>query len=102
MKNSFYTAIFCLTLSACSQKQNADLLVYNATIYTIDSGFSMAEAMVIKDGKIIETGIASRLQDRYEAKEKMDAQGKFIYPGLIDAHAHFSGYGSSLLRVNLA
>ena len=34
---------------SCTQKQQADMLVYNATIYTIDSGFSTAEAMVIKD-----------------------------------------------------
>ena len=41
------------------------------------------------------------MQSKYDATEKMDAQGKFIYPGFIDAHAHFVGYGNSLQRVNL-
>ena len=31
----------------------------------------------------------------------IDESGKFIYPGFIDAHAHFTGYAGNLLRVNL-
>ena len=57
--------------------------------------------MVIKDGKILETGSLADLESRYDAKEKLDAEAKFIYPGLIDAHAHFVGYGHSLQRINL-
>jgi len=98
---SILTAALLFILFSCSQKTTADLLVYNAAIYTVDSAFSTAEAMVIKDGKIIETGKSAGLEKKYNAKEKLDAQGKFIYPGFIDAHAHFAGYGSSLQRVNL-
>ena len=83
-------------LLSCSQKQKADLLVYHATIYTVDSIFSIAEAMVIKDGKITALGKLADLEKKYEATEKIDAGGKFIYPGFIDAHAHFLGYGSGL------
>lgn len=90
---------------SCSTKdkgrEKADLLVYNATIYTIDSAFSTAEAMLIRDGKIIATGDTASLLKEYDVKEKLDAQGKFIYPGFIDAHAHFVGYGNSLQTVNL-
>ena len=90
---------FCLF--SCSQKQKADLLIYNATIYTVDSSFSTAEAMAIADGKILAVGKTAELEKEYEIKEKLDAQGKFIYPGFIDAHAHFVGYGLSLQTVNL-
>ena len=93
--------LFSLIITACSQKEKADLLVYNATIYTVDSTFTTAEAMTIKDGKILETGKAADLEQKYDIKEKLDAGGKFIYPGFIDAHAHFVGYGNSLQRVNL-
>lgn len=86
---------------SCSHKQDADLLVFNATIYTIDSSFSTAEAMVIQNGKIISTGKLADLEKEYSAKEKLDARGKFIYPGFIDAHAHFVGYGTALQTVNL-
>ena len=92
---------FLFFLVSCSQKKKADLLVYNATIYTVDSSFSTAEAMVIADGKILATGKMADLEKEYDAKEKLDAIGKFIYPGFIDAHAHFVGYGLSLQRVDL-
>ncbi len=94
--------IICVfSLFSCSQKKKADLLVYNATIYTVDSSFSTAEAMAIADGKILATGKMADLEKEYEATEKLDAGGKFIYPGFIDAHAHFVGYGLSLQTVNL-
>src|SRR6185369_10355552 len=85
-------------LLACSQKEKVDLLVYNATIYTVDSSFSTAEAMAVKNGKIIAIGKTADLEKKYAIKERMDAQGKFIYPGFIDAYAHFVGYGTSLQR----
>jgi predicted amidohydrolase YtcJ len=95
------TAIILLPFFSCSQKEKADLLVYNATIYLVNDSFSTTEAMVVTNGKIVATGKSSELQDKYDAKEKLDAAGKFIYPGFIDAHAHFVGYGNSLQRVNL-
>lgn len=90
-----------LSLIVSCTKQGADLLIYNANIYTVDSSFSVVEAMAIRDGKIIETGTTAALESRYSFLEKMDAGGKYIYPGFIDAHAHFVGYALNLLRVNL-
>ena len=88
MKQLLALCILCNCLIACSQKQSVDLLVYNATIYTVDSAFSTTQAMVIKDGKIVATGTSDELNKAYDPKEKLDAGGKFIYPGFIDAHAH--------------
>ena len=59
-----------LSLLSCSQKQKPDLLVYNATIYTIDSSFSIAEAMVVEDGKILAVGKLSDLQKNIKQKKK--------------------------------
>jgi len=101
MKKLFLFITISVSIIACSQKEKVDLLIYNATIYTIDSSFNTVEAMAVRDGKIVATGKTSDLQQKYDAKEKIDAGGKFIYPGLIDAHAHFVGYGNSLQRVNL-
>ena len=98
------TLLFIFTLAfACSfaVKKDADLLVYHCTIYTVDTAFTTAEAMVISEGKIIATGKKNDLEKEYNCKEKLDAQGKFIYPGFIDAHAHFVGYGISLQQVVL-
>lgn len=101
MRLQFLFLFLILTLLSCSQKEKADLLVYNATIYTVDSAFSLAEAMAIKDGKILAVGKTTDLEKKYEAKERTDAQGKFIYPGFIDAHAHFVGYGLGLQTADL-
>ena len=96
-----FLLIFSLSNSSFATKQKADLLVYHCTIYTVDASFSTAEAMVIKDGKILAVGKKAVLEKSYEFKERLDAKGKFIYPGFIDAHAHFVGYGMSLQHVDL-
>ena len=59
----------CLQVS-CNQ-QAADLIVYNAHIYTMDSALTQATAMAIKDGKIIAVGTDNELKN-FEAKEKIE------------------------------
>ncbi|HKZ64796.1 MAG TPA: amidohydrolase, partial [Chitinophagaceae bacterium] len=54
-----------------------------------------------KDGKILALGKTKELEKKYETKERTDAQSKFIYPGFIDAHAHFVGYGQGLQTADL-
>jgi predicted amidohydrolase YtcJ len=90
-----------LSLYGFSQKQKADLLVHNGKIYTVDATFSVASAMVINEGKIVATGDSKTLLSQYEATEKVDAKGKAVYPGWIDAHAHFLGYGMGLQTADL-
>lgn len=77
------------------------MLVFNATIYTVDSNFATAEAMVISKGKIIATGKLTDLEKEYKVKERLNAEGKFIYPGFIDAHTHFVRYGLGLKKIDL-
>lgn len=94
-------AVSYATLVSCAGKTNADLIVTGATVYTIDSGFTKTEAIVVQDGKILATGSNAAILAEYQAKDTLDATGKFIYPGFIDAHAHFVGYGLGLQTVNL-
>ncbi len=101
MKQLLSVASLFIFLLSCSSKKKVDLFVFNATIYTVDSAFSTAEALVVKDGKIMAVGKIADLEKEYDAKEKIDAEGKFIFPGFIDAHAHFVGYGNSLQTVDL-
>ena len=99
---SVAASLFLFTCSFTrSEIKQADLLVYNASIYTVDAAFTTAEAMVVTDGKIVAVGKSADLQQQYEAKQKLDARGKFIYPGFIDAHAHFYHYGLGLQEVDL-
>jgi len=101
MKNIFSLLVIALFVSCNSEKTPADLLVKNATIYTVNENFDTVEAFVISDGKIIETGDLTDLESKYAAKDIYDANGKTIVPGLIDAHAHLYNLGSSLQIADL-
>ena len=90
MKIKFFISILIIAfMSSCYYTEDADLLIHNAKIYTLDDGFNIAEAIAIKDGKIIEVGPNNELKNRYNAKEEIDARLRPIYPGFIDAHCHF-------------
>ncbi|PJJ83939.1 amidohydrolase [Mucilaginibacter auburnensis] len=94
--------ILLLLAAACKQKEfNADLLVKNAIVYTVDSAFTTAYAFVVKDGKIVAVGKEEDLEEDYLPREVIDAEGKAVYPGFIDAHSHFYEYGLGLQQVNL-
>ncbi|MBF9222382.1 amidohydrolase [Hymenobacter ruricola] len=89
-------------LSSCGAKREAvDLLVTNATVYTVDSTFSKAEAFVVKDGKFVAVGSAADLKGKYQPTQEVDAGGKFIYPGFYDAHCHFYRYSLGLSYADL-
>jgi hypothetical protein len=102
MKHLLFTSCACcLVFISCNNKIAADLIVYNARIYTVDTAFSTAEALAVKDGKILATGSSKSILEAYDATEKTDAQEKIIYPGFIDAHAHFYNYAQGLNKVSL-
>src|SRR5689334_1425115 len=90
-----------LFLAACHTKEKADLILHNGKVYTVDSAFSMADAFAVKDGKILAIGSSKDIMAGYAADSVVDAQERAVYPGFIDAHAHFVGYGRSLYEVNL-
>ena len=97
----FATATIALFLTSCGGPKKVDTLVVNGVIYTLDSSFSSVQAMAIKDGIIVATGTDAEILAAYTAPEKIDAKGQAVYPGFIDAHAHFVGYGKSLFQVDL-
>lgn len=100
MKQFIFSISIFFLLASCTNNK-VDLIVHHAKIYTVDSTFSTAEAMAVKNGKIIEVGTNDEIVNKYQSNEVIDAEGKFIYPGLIDAHAHFLSYAQSLFQVQL-
>lgn len=69
------------------------MLVFNGVIYTADTAFSIADAMVIHQGRIVDIGQEDDLRHRFRFAEERDISGAAVYPGFIDAHCHFLGYG---------
>lgn len=84
-----------------AQKTKVDLLVFNAKVYTVDNNFSIHEAFAIKNGKFVAVGSSKELLDKFDAKSKVDAYGKAIYPGFYDPHSHYTGFGQMLAQCDL-
>jgi predicted amidohydrolase YtcJ len=92
-----------LSLTSClkENKTAVDLIVTDATIYKVDKAFSAASAIAVNDGKIVAIGTNKEIADKFKSDKTIQAKGKFIYPGLIDAHCHFYRYGLTLQEVDL-
>ncbi|MGB3605730.1 amidohydrolase, partial [Psychroserpens sp.] len=87
--------------SCSEEKQNVDSIVINANVYTIDGDFTKAEAFAIKDGKFVAVGTSEAIKKKYQSSTIIDANGKTITPGFIDAHCHFLRLGLDQQTVNL-
>lgn len=102
LKYCFLPIAYCQLILSCNIKKEADTILHHGVVYTVDEKFSVAEAIAIKDGKILAVGSNDAILKTYSAKESIDLEGKAVYPGFIDAHAHFYGYGMGLQECDLA
>lgn len=93
-------ALISLTIMTSCQapKQKADLILTNGIVYTVDSVFSIDQAFAVADGRFIAIGTTEEILKNYEADQTIDAEGKAVYPGFIDGHCHFFGFGENLVR----
>lgn len=97
----FLGAITLLSVWGCQSDEMADLVIYNANIYAVDTTYQEASSIAIKDGLILKIGSESdieKLSD--ENTERINADGKFVMPGFIEGHGHYSGLGYSLINLN--
>ena len=95
--------LFLLYLTGCEYvKEKVDLVIVNANIYTVDTGFSKAETFAVHKGKFIAVGTTDEIRDQYTSDQLVDADGRTITPGLIDAHCHFYGLGLDQQVVDLS
>ena len=97
--NFFIIAL--LTECFGQMKEKADLIVYDAKIYSTDQKFSIKEAFAVKDGKFLAVGTSKVIRERFSSDSMINASGKTIVPGFIDAHSHFFGYATGLQQVDL-
>ena len=72
---------------ATAQDRAADLILHNGKILTVDEAFSVAEAVVIDDGRIIAVG-PEAIAHSYMATRTIDLQGRTALPGFMDTHFH--------------
>jgi predicted amidohydrolase YtcJ len=80
-----------LSLSAAAQSAGtADTILINGKIATVDDRFTMAQALAIKDRRVIATGSNDAVRKHAGASTKViDLKGRTVVPGLIDNHSHW-------------
>src|SRR6056297_275151 len=79
--------LFC-TQPLKAQVSTGDVLIKNATVITITDGTLENTDVLVEDGKITRIGNSLRTPN---GVMEVDATGKFVMPGIIDAHSHIAG-----------
>ena len=88
--------LFAFIISGCA-RQEADLIIHNAKIVTVDNDFSIAEAAAVKDGKILQVGTESAvLESAGSGTLLVDLGGRTVLPGFNDTHSHMTTMGINL------
>ena len=77
-------------LTSGSRAERADLLVSGGTVVTVDLRDTVYAdgAVAVRDGSIVAVGTRSRLEKRFRARRSIDARGRIVLPGLVNAHTH--------------
>lgn len=102
MPNRFHSGItssvillLSLTIFSCSEKKTpADLIIRGGTIYTVEEGSPVVEAVAVLGDKIVYAGdLKNVAQYEGENTRVIDLAGKTMTPGFIEGHGHFFGVG---------
>lgn len=81
----------------------ADLVLLNGTVITVDPDFEGAEAVAVRQDRIVAVGTKKEIQEWIgEETEVLDCSGTTVIPGFIEGHGHFTSLGQSMLGLNLA
>jgi len=90
--NAFKSVLVSITLAAGSLAVPAawaDLILYNGKVLTADAKFRVAEAIAIKDGKVVAVGNNREVLSHATAQtRRLDLKGRTVIPGIIDTHQH--------------
>jgi hypothetical protein len=93
---------FSWTFSAETKSPAADVILIHGRIYTVNPQKPWAEALAIRDGKILAVGKEDEISHYRGASTKViDANGRLVLPGFTDCHVHFMDGSFSLQQVNV-
>lgn len=97
-------ATILFAISCAKQKgAPADLVLKNGTIYTVNDKLPWATCLAIRGNKIVAVSKNNRDAKKFIGKSTrvIDLEGKFVLPGIIDAHVHFNRAGALINDANL-
>jgi predicted amidohydrolase YtcJ len=84
---------------AHAQSQSADLVLYNGKVVTVDSAFSIRQAIAVKDGKVLAVG-GNEIRNQFAAARSIDLRGRMLMPGFFDTHIHLGGHSRRYVDLN--
>jgi predicted amidohydrolase YtcJ len=85
-----------------SDDGHADLLFVGGVVYTVDAARRRAEAVAVRDGRIVAVGTDTRVRELAGPRtEVVELRGRMLLPGFQDAHVHPAMGGLRLVRCNL-
>ncbi|MHB8095297.1 MAG: amidohydrolase [Candidatus Aminicenantales bacterium] len=89
-------------LPACSRTESkADFVLTNGKVYTGVAAAPWAQSVAVRDEKIVAVGSDGDLDSQIGPDTRvLDAKGRLVIPGLIDAHTHFASGGRSLISLS--
>jgi len=91
-----------MSLESCHDlKKKADLIIFNAKIYSPDSLAKEVNCIAVSQGKILGIGTDAEIRSRYWSPENVNVSGAYVYPGFTDAHSHFTGFALGLRYADL-
>ncbi|MDH3455848.1 MAG: amidohydrolase [Gemmatimonadota bacterium] len=97
-----FLALMLASVPLTAQQQPADWILYNGRIYTVDANRPLAEAMAVRDGRVIFVGSRRGVEALAGNRTtRTDLEGRTVIPGMVDAHVHLAGLGAALRRVDL-
>jgi len=102
------TAVWAVVLAIPVQGQSAvpepaDLVILNATIYTMTDAAPEAEALAVKGGRIVAVGTTAEMRRWTGPTSRIiDGTGLTVTPGFIESHGHLMGIGFSKKYVSLS
>lgn len=93
------------TLVACGGDgpEPADLVLTRGYVYTVDAGDRVAQAVAVRDGRIVYVGNDAGAQRYIDAGRTrvVDLGGRMLMPGLVDGHVHPMDGGAATLKCSL-
>jgi predicted amidohydrolase YtcJ len=86
-----------LLAASAASAQTADLVFINGKVFTADDRSDIAEAFAVKDGRFVAVGTTAAMRAQAGPGAKVvDLNGRFVTPGLADAHLHNEGGGRGI------
>lgn len=100
---SKYILLLCVCLLSCKKNNEGEAIYFGGSILTMEDALPEAEALVVKNGKIIFVGTKDKASEFVgKSTRQINLEGKTLLPGFIDAHGHITSRAGMEQAIDLS